>query len=202
MATVQKSYLSIYSALAANILIAVTKFIAGAISNSSAMISEGIHSIVDTMNELLLLWGIKQSNRPSDAQRPFGYGRELFFWSFMVSMLIFGLGGGISIYQGITHMLHPEPLGDPFWNYIVLCASVFFEGISFIIAAKEFNKLRNGQSWWQTIKDSKDPTEFLVLFEDGAAVIGLIVVISCVWIGHEYNLPYMDGLASLLVGAL
>jgi cation diffusion facilitator family transporter len=199
---VQKSYLSIYSALVANLLIAITKFIAGAISNSSAMISEGIHSLVDTVNELLLLWGIRQSNRPADATRPFGNGRELFFWSFIVSMLIFGLGGGISIYQGVIHMLHPEPLQDPFWNYIVLAASIVFEGISFIIAAKAFNKLRNGQSWWRAIVDSKDPADFLVLFEDGAAVIGLFIVVACVWIGHRYQLPWMDGLASLLVGVL
>jgi cation diffusion facilitator family transporter len=188
--------------LVANLLIAVTKFIAGSISNSSAMISEGIHSMVDTVNEVLLLWGIKQSKKPEDASRPFGYGRELFFWSFIVSMLIFGLGGGISIYQGIIHILHPEPLGDPFWNYIVLFASLFFEGISLLIAAKEFNKIRKGQSWWQTVINSKDPADFLVLFEDGAAVAGLCIVIICVWAGHYYNIAYLDGLASLLVGLL
>src|ERR1700712_1709381 len=124
----QKSKLSIYAALIANLLIAAFKFIAGTISNSSAMIAEGIHSLVDTVNELLLLWGIRQSNKPSDSKRPFGYGRELYFWSFIVSMLIFGLGGGISIYQGIVHIIHPQSLGDPFWNYIVLAASVVFEG--------------------------------------------------------------------------
>ena len=199
---VQKSYLSIYSALVANLLIAVTKFIAGAISNSSAMISEGIHSLVDTVNELLLLWGIRQSNKPGDASRPFGNGRELFFWSFIVSMLIFGLGGGISIYQGVIHMLHPDPLQDPFWSYIVLAASILFEGASFIIAAKAFNKLRNGQSWWHAIINSKDPSDFMILFEDGAAVTGLFIVVICVWLEHRFNLPYLDGLASLLVGLL
>ena len=198
----QKSYLSIYSALVANLLIAITKFIAGSISNSSAVISEGIHSMVDTVNELLLLWGIKQSNKPRDAARPFGYGRELFFWSFIVSILIFGLGGGISIYQGIIHMLHPEPLQDPYWNYVVLITSLIFEGISLIIAAVAFNKLRKGQSWWQAVIDSKDPADFLVLFEDGAAVIGLLIVLVCVWLGHHYHVEYLDGLASLLVGLL
>lgn len=198
----KKSKLSIYSALVANLLIACTKFAAGAFSHSSAMISEGIHSMVDTLNEVLLLWGIKQSSRPGDATRPFGYGRELFFWSFIVSMLIFGLGGGISIYQGIMHIIHPEPLGDPFWNYIVLFSSLFFEGISFIIALREFNKVRNGQPFWQTIKDSKDPTDFLVLFEDGAAVLGLMIVLCCVWIEHAYQIAWLDGLASLLVGIL
>lgn len=198
----KKSSLSIYSALVANLLIACTKFAAGAFSNSSAMISEGIHSLVDTLNEVLLLWGIRQSSKPRDAVRPFGYGRELFFWSFIVSMLIFGLGGGISIYQGITHIIHPEPLGDPKWNYIVLVASVIFEGVSFIIALKAFNKVRAGQPFWQTIRDSKDPTDFLVLFEDGAAVLGLMMVICCVWIEHEYKIAYLDGVASLMVGVL
>ncbi len=198
----KKPYLSIYSALAANILIAVTKFIAGSVSNSSAMISEGIHSLVDTVNELLLLWGIKQSSRPGDAAKPFGNGRELFFWSFIVAILIFGLGGGISIYQGIIHMMHPEELRDPFWSYIVLTASIFFEGISLLIAAKAFNKVRKGQGWWQTFINSKDPADFLVLFEDGAAVTGLLIVITCVWAGHTYNIPWLDGFASLLVGLL
>src|ERR1043165_3531489 len=115
-----RSYKSVYSALAANIFIAITKFIAGGISHSSAMISEGIHSLVDSINEILLLFGIKQSTKPPDAKRPFGYGRELFFWAFIVSMLIFGLGGGVSIYQGIIHIIHPEPLGNPLWNYIVI----------------------------------------------------------------------------------
>ena len=198
----RKSLLSIYSALVANVFIAVTKFIAGGISNSSAMISEGIHSLVDTVNELLLLWGIKQSNKPNDAKRPFGYGRELFFWSFIVSMLIFGLGGGISIYQGIIHIIHPNPMGHPFWNYIVLTASIIFEGLSFIIAAIAFNKLRKGRSWWQAIKHSKDPSDFLVLFEDGAAVIGLLIVIVLTWLGSFFSIKWADGLASLLVGVL
>ena len=198
----RKSNLSIYSALVANLLIAAIKFAAGSISNSSAMIAEGIHSLVDTVNQLLLLFGIKQSLKPPDAKRPFGYGRELYFWSFIVSMLIFGLGGGISIYQGILHILHPQRMGDPFWNYIVLAASILFEGISFFIAARAFNKLRKDQSWWQAIKNSKDPSDFLVLFEDGAAVTGLLIVISFVWLAHRYNMPYLDGVASLLVGLL
>ncbi len=197
-----KSNKSIISALVANLLIAITKFAAGGISNSSAMISEGIHSMVDTVNQLLLMYGIKQGNKPADEKRPFGYGREIFFWSFIVSILIFGLGGGISIYQGIVHILHPEPLGDPFWNYVVLSASILFEGISFFIAAREFNKVREGLSWWQAIKQSKDPSLFVVLFEDGAAVSGLIVVMICVFIGHQYNNIYFDGAGSIMVGLI
>ncbi|WP_454804176.1 cation diffusion facilitator family transporter [Mucilaginibacter phyllosphaerae] len=198
----QKNNASIYSALAANLLIAITKFIAGGFTNSSSMVSEGIHSMVDTVNQVLLLYGLKRSHKPADIIRPFGYGKELYFWSFIVSILIFGLGGGISIYQGIHHIINPEELGDPFWNYIVLASSFVFEGISLIIAIKEFNKVRNGQSWWQTIVKSKDPSSFLVLFEDGAAVLGLLIVFIFMLIGHRYNMPYMDGVASVLVGLL
>ncbi|MEB0264155.1 cation diffusion facilitator family transporter, partial [Mucilaginibacter sp. 10I4] len=193
---------SIYSALAANLLIAVTKFIAGGFTNSSSMISEGIHSMVDTVNQVLLLYGLKRSHKKPDASHPFGYGRELYFWSFIVSILIFGLGGGISIYQGVNHIIKPEELGDPFWNYIVLASSFVFEGASLVIAIKEFNKVRNGQSWWSAIIRSKDPSSFLVLFEDGAAVLGLLIVFVFMLIGHNYNMPYMDGIASVLVGLL
>jgi cation diffusion facilitator family transporter len=193
---------SIYAALAANIFIAVIKFIAGTFSNSAAMISEGVHSLVDTMNQLLLLYGIRRSRKKADAERPFGYGRELYFWSFIVSILIFGLGGGLSIYQGYTHILNPKDLGDPTWNYIVLGTSFVFEGVSFIIAAIEFNRMRDGLSWWQAIRESKDPSSFLVLFEDGAAVCGLSIVAIFTFLAHHFNDPYLDGVASLLVGIL
>jgi len=193
---------SIYSALIANLLIAVTKFTAGAFSNSAAMISEGIHSLVDTVNQILLLYGIKRSKKPADKLRPFGYGKEIYFYSFIVSILIFGLGGGISIYQGITHIARPEPLGDPTWNYVVLALSVIFEGASLVIATKEFSKTRGKYSWWTAIVKSKDPSNFLVLFEDGAAVIGLFIVMICMYLGHLLEIPELDGIASLLVGLL
>lgn len=202
MATTHKSHKSIYSALAANLLISITKFIAGAVSNSAAMISEGIHSLVDTVNQILLLYGLKQSQKPADALRPFGYGKELYFYSFIVSILIFGLGGGISIYQGISHVLHPEPLEDPTWNYIVLALSILFEGASLVVAAKEFNRSRGELTWWNAIVRSKDPSNFLVLFEDGAAVSGLLVVMLCIFLGHRYDLPELDGVGSILVGLI
>jgi cation diffusion facilitator family transporter len=184
------------------VLIAITKFIAGAVTNSGSMISEGVHSLVDTVNELLLLLGIHQSKKPPDAKRPFGYGKELYFWSFIVSILIFGLGGGISIYQGYLHIRHPENLGDPFWNYMVLGASIIFEGTSLIIAIKEFNKVRGEQSWWEAVVRSKDPSNFLVLFEDSAAVAGLFVVMIFVYLSHALNKPFLDGVASAIVGLL
>ncbi|SEB19259.1 cation diffusion facilitator family transporter [Pedobacter hartonius] len=193
---------SIYSALAANLLIAITKFTAGAFSNSAAMLSEGIHSLVDTVNQILLLFGLRRSKKPADALRPFGYGRELYFYSFIVSILIFGLGGGISIYQGIIHVITPQELGNPTWNYVVLALSVVFEGTSFLIAAKEFNKTRGNESWWNAIVKSKDPASFLVLFEDGAAVLGLFTVMICMFFSHRYHIPQLDGVASLLVGLL
>jgi cation diffusion facilitator family transporter len=193
---------SIYSALAANLLIALTKFIAGAFTNSSSMISEGIHSTVDTTNQLLLLYGIKRSKKPADESHPFGYGKELYFWSFVVSILIFGLGGGLSIYQGIVHIMEPEVMKDPFWNYIVLILSLIFEGTSLFIAVKEFNKTRNGLRWWDAIIKSKDPGSFLVVFEDGAAVAGLLVVMILMGISYTFQIPELDGLASVIVGLI
>nr|WP_199079580.1 cation diffusion facilitator family transporter [Pedobacter sp. ASV19] len=197
-----KNRASIYSALLANLLIAIIKFIAGARTNSSSMISEGIHSVVDTINEILLLYGLKRSQKPPDKLRPFGYGKELYFWSFIVSILIFGLGGGLSIYQGILHILDPEPPGDPGWNYAVLIFSAIFEGTSLIIAIKAFNHTRGELSFWKAVVKSKDPTSFLVLFEDGAAVTGLAIVFVMMQLNHAYNLPVLDGVASVLVGLL
>ncbi|MDH6210499.1 MULTISPECIES: cation diffusion facilitator family transporter [Chryseobacterium] len=193
---------SIYSALAANLLIALTKFIAGAYTNSSSMISEGIHSTVDTTNQLLLLYGLKRSKKAADQSHPFGYGKELYFWSFVVSILIFGLGGALSIYQGIAHILEPELMKDPFWNYVVLFLSLIFEGTSLFIAVKEFNKTRNEMGWWDAIVKSKDPSSFLVVFEDGAAVAGLIIVMTLMGISHWLQIPELDGLASVIVGLL
>lgn len=193
---------SIYSALLANLLIAVTKFIAGAFTNSSSMIAEGIHSTVDTSNQLLLLYGLKRSVKAPDKYRPFGYGKELYFWSFIVSIMIFGLGGVLSISQGISHIRHPETLQNPEWNYVVLALSFIFEGASLYVAIKEFDKTRNGVSWWKAIIKSKDPSGFLVLFEDGAAVLGLLIVFILMVLSHNLNLPVLDGLASVLVGLL
>lgn len=193
---------SIYSALAANLLIAVTKFVAGSFTNSSSMISEGIHSTVDTTNQFLLLYGIKRSRKAPDESHPFGYGKELYFWSFVVSILIFGLGGALSVYQGILHILEPEEMKDPFWNYIVLILSLIFEGTSLIISVKEFNKTRNGVRWWDAIIRSKDPSSFLVVFEDGAAVAGLTVVMILMGVSHSFGIPQLDGVASIIVGLI
>lgn len=193
---------AIYAAFAANLLIAITKFVAGSITRSASMISEGIHSVVDTLNQLLILYGLRVSRKPPDQSHPFGYGKELYFWSFIVSILIFGLGGGLSINHGIQFLLEPVELGSPTINYIVLGASLVFEGISFTIAIKEFRESKGELGWWKAIIRSKDPSTFLVLFEDGAAVLGLLIVLVFMLIGHYFNLPILDGVASICVGLL
>jgi cation diffusion facilitator family transporter len=198
----ESSKLPIYSALVANFIIAVTKFIAAGITGSSAMISEGIHSVVDTGNEILLLIGIGKSKKPADEKRPFGYGKELYFWAFIVSVLIFAVGGGISFYEGVTHLQHPTEMKNPFWNYIVLGVAMVFDGISLIIASKEFNKQRGATPFWKAVRKSKDPTSFIVLFEDAADVLGLFVAFLGVFLGHQFNNPYFDGVASILIGAI
>ena len=197
-----KKNTSVYAALFANLLIAITKFIAGGMTRSSAMISEGIHSMVDSTNQLLLLYGLKQSKRPPDKHKPFGYGKELYFWSFMVSVLIFGLGGGLSMYHGIQFLRHPHELGDPTVNYIVLGLSIVFELVSCWFALKEFNAARGQLHWWQAITTSKDPITFLVLFEDLAALAGLLIVLIFTALAHWLNMPMLDGVASVLVGLL
>ncbi|GAB3903327.1 cation diffusion facilitator family transporter [Mucilaginibacter boryungensis] len=193
---------SIYGALIANLLIAITKFIAGAIGKSGSMISEAIHSLVDTVNEVLLLLGLHRSKKEPDALHPFGYGKELYFWSFIVSILIFGLGGGISIYQGIVHIREPEPLGDPTMSYWVLGLSILFEGISLVIAIKHFKEVRGKTPFWEAVVKSKDPSNFLVLFEDSAAVMGLVIVGICLYLNNRYQMPVLDGVASILVGLI
>src|SRR6266700_730517 len=171
-----RSNVSIYSALCANIVIAITKFIAGSISGSAAMISEGVHSIVDSVNELLLLYGIYSSNKEKDHLHPFGYGRELYFWSFIVSILIFAFGAGISFFQGYLHLKTPAAPHSLTSNYIVLAVSLLFEGASFLIALRAFKKTKGEGSLWTAVRTSKDPTTFVVLFEDGAAVLGVLFV--------------------------
>lgn len=200
----ERSKISIYAALAANVAIATVKFIAGGVSGSAAMIAEGVHSLVDTVNELLLLYGIYSSNKERDKHHPFGYGRELYFWSFIVSILIFALGAGVSFYQGYVHVRTPAMTGPLHWNYIVLIFSLVFEGISFIIAFRHFKRteVKEDVTLWDAVVRSKDPASFMVLFEDGAAVIGVAAVLVCLIIGQVTNNPYLDGVASLLVGCI
>ncbi len=193
---------ALYTALAANLGIATTKFVAAGVTGSSAMISEGIHSLVDTVNELLLLLGVSRSQKPPDEKRPFGYGREQYFWSYVVALLIFGVGGGVSFYEGITHLQHPEPIRDPLWNYLVLSIALVLDGFSLLTAWRAFNAQRDRQSFWAAVRDSKDSATFTVLFEDGSDVLGLLIAFLGIFLGHQFNNPYFDGGASLLIGLL
>lgn len=193
---------AVYAAIAGNLAIAVTKFVAAALTGSAAMASEGVHSLVDTGNGLLLLWGIRRSALPADEHHPFGRGKELYFWVFIVAILIFALGGGISIYEGLHHLADPRPLGDPTVNYVVLGLALLFEGAVWWVAYREFNKQRRGLGWWQAIRTSKDPTTFTVLFEDSAAMLGLVVAFLGVFFGHALGLPWLDGAAAVVIGLI
>ncbi len=197
------SNITVYGALAANIAIAVLKFIAAAFTGSSAMLSEGIHSTVDSANQLLLLLGIHRSKMPPDRAHPFGHGKEIYFWSLIVSILIFGLGGGMSIFEGIKHIQHPEEISNIMWSYAVLCGAFLFEGTSFIIAVRNLNKNKGIKgSFYKRLRISKDPKIFVVIFEDGAALGGLLIALAGVFIGSHYDLPLADGIASILIGLL
>jgi cation diffusion facilitator family transporter len=201
-ALVTESRLVVYGAIAANLAIAVTKFVAAAVTGSSAMLSEGIHSIVDTGNGVLLLVGMKLSQRQATPEHPFGHGKELYFWSLMVAVLIFGLGGGISAYEGVLHMLHPLPLQDPTWNYVVLGAAAVFESGSFSIALRQFLRTNRGIPFWRSLKSSKDPSTYTVLAEDAAALAGLAVAAVGVYLSHRLDLPIVDGAASVAIGIM
>ncbi|MEP3667201.1 MAG: cation diffusion facilitator family transporter [Roseibium sp.] len=192
----------IYAALAGNGLIAVTKFAAAAYTGSSAMLSEGIHSLVDTGNQGLLLYGLKKSRQPADKRHPFGYGAELYFWSFVVAILIFAVGSGVSIYEGIQKVLHPHPVSSPYVAYVVLALAMVFEAVAWWIAYKEFNQVRGKKSIMAAVRDSKDPTVFTVLFEDSAAMLGLVVAFLGL-LGVQYlGLPWLDGAASIMIGVI
>ncbi|WP_267435650.1 cation diffusion facilitator family transporter [Sphingomonas sp. GM_Shp_1] len=192
--------LVLYGALAANLGIAVAKFVAAGITGSSSMLTEGVHSVVDSGNQILLLYGQKRAKRLPDAVHPFGYGRELYFWAFVVAILIFALGAGISIYEGWLHVQTPEALRDPTVNYIVLAIAFALEGASWTIAVREFSRAKGDSDWWQAIHESKDPAGFIVLFEDSAALAGLVIAGLGVWLSHALDDPRIDGVASILIG--
>ncbi|MGF6346607.1 cation diffusion facilitator family transporter [Variovorax sp. W2I14] len=197
-----ESKVAIYGAIGANVAIAITKFVVAGITGSSAMLSEGIHSAVDTFNGVLLLVGLKLSKRPATPEHPFGHGKELYFWSLIVAVLIFGLGGGVSFYEGIQHIRAPEPMRDPTWNYVVLAAAFVFEGTSFLIALKQFRAQAKGTPFWQALDRSKDPTTYTVLAEDSAALMGLLVAALGIYLGHALDMPVLDGVASVVIGVL
>ena len=197
-----KSNLVLYAALAANLGIAVAKFVAAAISGSSAMLTEGFHSVVDSGNQLLLLYGKRRAERPPDEIHPFGYGRELYFWSFVVAILIFATGAGLSVYEGVIHLQHPEPLRDPLINYVVLAVALVLEGGSWWLAVRTFGRAKGDLGWWEAIHRSKDPPSFIVLFEDSAAMAGIVIAALGVYLSHATGDPRWDGIASIAIGAV
>jgi cation diffusion facilitator family transporter len=190
----------VIAAFIGNGLIAVTKFVAAAATGSSAMFSEAVHSLVDTGNQALLLYGIRRSRRPADARHPFGYGRELYFWAFIVAILLFSTGAGVSIYEGIHKILDPQPVTDTHINYIVLGLAMVFEGAAFFFALREFNRVKGGRGYLAAVRVSKDPALFTVLMEDTAALLGLAIAFVGITLAEVLELPILDGVASVAIG--
>ena len=189
-------------ALAANVGIAVSKFGAAAITGSSGMLTEGVHSLVDSANQLLLLWGRRQSKKPPDKKHPFGYGRELYFWSFVVALLVFALGAGVSVYEGVVHIRHPEPAVSPIVAYSVLLIAFLLEGGSTISAFKEFRAAKGSLGWFEAVRESKDPPTFIVLLENGAAMAGILAAAVGLALSQATGNPFFDGAASVVIGLI
>ncbi|TPI18611.1 cation diffusion facilitator family transporter [Mesorhizobium sp. B4-1-1] len=187
----------IYAALAGNLAIALTKFAAAAFTGSSAMLSEGVHSLVDTGNGGLLLYGMHRAARPPDRTHPLGHGRELYFWSFIVALLVFALGAGVSFYEGVIHIMAPEPVVNAKVNYVVLALSFVFEGSSWLVALKEFRQQKGRQGWFEAVRRSKDPSVYTVLFEDSAALLGLVVAFAGILSAELLEIPELDGVGSI-----
>jgi cation diffusion facilitator family transporter len=198
----EESKTAVFAAIAANLAIAAMKFVAAALSGSSAMLSEGIHSLVDTGDGVLLWVGMVRGKKPADSVHPFGHGKELYFWTLIVGVLIFAVGGGMSAYEGIVHLINPRPSHHGNWIYLVLAGSFVFEGISWLFAWRNFTREREGRGIWETISASKDPTSFAILFEDSAALIGLVVAALGVWLSQRMGTPIPDALASIVIGVV
>jgi cation diffusion facilitator family transporter len=192
----------IYAALAGNCLIAITKFGAAFFTGSSAMMSEAIHSLVDTGNQGLLLHGLRRSRRPADMAHPFGYGTEVYFWAFVVAILVFALGAGVAIYEGLHKLVNPHPMTNVFVNYLVLGAAIVFEAGSWWVAFREFRQSKGAQGYLAAVHGSKDPTVFTVLFEDTAALLGLVVALIGIGLGEVLGMPAFDGAASIVIGLI
>jgi len=199
---ISKSKLAIYAAIAGNMVIATTKFVAAAFTGSSAMLSEAIHSMVDTGNGWLMLLGVRKSRKPPDADHPFGHGHELYFWTLIVGVLIFAVGGGMSVYEGIEHILHPKVPENLVWSYAVLGIAVVFEGTTWLFGWKAFSDERGRKGVVKAIHETKDPSTFTVLLEDSAALLGLLFAFAGIFLGSQLEMPYLDGVASVLIGGL
>jgi cation diffusion facilitator family transporter len=193
---------AVWAALAGNVLVAATKFVAAAVTGSAAMLSEAVHSLVDTVNEVLLLYGIARSALPADRVHPMGYGRELYFWSFVVALLIFALGAGVSIYEGVDRLLRPMPIERPWVIFIVLAVSLAFEGASWLVGMRAFRATKRSLGWWEAFRRSKDPPAFIVVFEDSAAILGLCAAGAGTAAAVLTGDTRWDGVASLAIAAI
>jgi cation diffusion facilitator family transporter len=191
------SHKVVYVALGGNLMIAIAKFVAAGLSGSSAMLSEGVHSLVDTVNELLLLYGLHRAGMPPDRTHPFGHGRELYFWSFIVALLVLAMGAGVSFYEGVMHIRQPEPIERPLINYLVVAVSLLFEGTSWFVALREFRARKGRLGYFEAFRLSKDPSTFTVLLEDSAALLGLLVALAGLIGAQLLDQPVLDGVASI-----
>ena len=198
----RESNTAVYVGIVATLAIAATKFVAGFVTGSSAMLAEGVHSLVDTSDGLLLLWGRHQSRRPPDEDHPFGHGQELYFWTLIVAILFFSVGGGVSVYEGVHHLLHPEPTRNLLWNYLVLAFSAGFTIWSLWVAYGQFRAEADGRGFWETIRETKDPTLVTLILEDGADMVGLLFAFVGIFLAHILHKPWLDGAASIAVGLL
>lgn len=192
----------VIASLIGNSLIAVTKFAAAAYTGSSAMLSEGIHSLVDTCNQGLLLYGMKRASKPADENYPFGYTREIYFWAFVVAVMIFGVGAGAAVYEGVWKLRNPAPIENAYVNYIVLSVAFVFEAAAWWVAFREFNRVKGTLSYFKAIRVSKDPVVFTVLFEDTAAMLGIVVAFAGIWFSQMTGEIWMDAAASVVIGVI
>jgi cation diffusion facilitator family transporter len=190
----------IYAAMAGNCLVAATKFVAGAWTGGSAMIAEGVHSLVDTGNQVLLLYGLRRAEQRPSPERPLGHGREIYFWSFIVALLIFSLGAGVAMLEGVLHIFNPRPIEDAYINYIVLGLAFVFEGTTWWIAVRGVDSMKGADGYLEAFRRSKDPPSFMVLFEDSAALLGILVAFLGTWASVWLQWPALDGLASIVIG--
>ena len=198
----QQSNVAVWAALAGNMAVAAAKFIAAALTGSAAMTSEAVHSLVDSLNEVLLLYGISRSTRAADAEHPLGYAREVYFWSFVVALLIFTIGAGVSAYEGIDRLEHPQPIADPLVIFIVLGISLLLEGASWVVGVRAFRAASGGLSWWDAFRRSKDPPAFIVVFEDTAAVLGIFAAAAGTIATIVTGDGRWDGVASLVIALI
>jgi cation diffusion facilitator family transporter len=196
----QGSRQAVWAALIGNVLVAVTKTAAAVFTGSSAMLSESVHSFVDTGNELLLLYGMRSARRRADRDHPAGYGRELYFWSFIVALLVFALGAGVSIYQGVHRVISPQPIENAIVSEVVLAASFLFEGWSWLVSVRQFRRAKGPLGWYEAFVKSKDPPLFMVVFEDSAALAGIAIAAVGTVLAAHFDMPLADGISSILIG--